>query len=68
MAQTFCSPFKRLFWETVRASRLQTMVKEFELKLFVYNMMLSSNSGSALFALEIAMRGQVVVQVRSNGG
>jgi hypothetical protein len=40
MAETFFSGFKRLFGEVVQAKRFERMVKEIELKVWVYNLML----------------------------
>jgi len=40
MVETFFSGFKRLFGEAVHAKRFERMVKEIELKVWVYNLML----------------------------
>jgi len=40
MVEAFFSGFKRLFGEVVHAKRFEVMVKEIELKVWVYNLML----------------------------
>jgi len=40
MVSAFFSGFKRLFGEVVHAKRFEVMVKEIELKVWVYNLML----------------------------
>jgi len=40
MVETFFSGFKRLFGEAVSAKKFERMVKEIELKVWVYNLML----------------------------
>ncbi|MCR4405231.1 MAG: transposase, partial [Candidatus Acetothermia bacterium] len=40
MAETFFSGFKRMFGEVVSAKRFERMVREIELKVWVYNLML----------------------------
>jgi len=54
MAETFFSGFKRLFGKVVSAKRFERMVKEIELKVWVYNLMLglSAAPASALSAAE----------------
>lgn len=47
MAETFFSGFKRLFGEVVQAVRFERMVKEIELKVWVYNLMLGLALASA---------------------
>jgi hypothetical protein len=47
MAETFFSGFKRLFGEVVSAKRFERMVKEIELKVWVYNLMLGLAAASA---------------------
>ena len=48
MAETFFSGFKRLFGEVVHAKRFERMVKEIELKVWVYNLMLGLAVAPAL--------------------
>jgi hypothetical protein len=50
MAETFFSGFKRLFGEVVSAKRFERMVKEIELKVWVYNLMLGLALAPALAA------------------
>ena len=52
MAETFFSGFKRLFGEVVSAKRFERMVKEIELKVWVYNLMLGLAVAPALSAAE----------------
>jgi len=52
MAETFFSGFKRLFGEVVSAKKFERMVKEIELKVWVYNLMLGLTPASALPAAE----------------
>ena len=40
MAETFFSGFKRLFGEVVQAERLERMVAELPLKVWVYNLLI----------------------------
>jgi transposase len=49
-AETFFSGFKRLFGEVVQAKRFERMVKEIELKVRVYNLMLGLALAPALSA------------------
>jgi hypothetical protein len=50
MVGTFFSGFKRLFGEVVQAKRFERMVKEIELKVWVYNLMLGLALAPALAA------------------
>jgi len=50
MAETFFSGFKRLFSEVVHAKEFERMVKEIELKVWVYNLMLGLTVVPALAA------------------
>ena len=52
MAETFFSGFKQLFGEVVSAKKFERMVKEIELKVWVYNLMLGLTPASALSAAE----------------
>jgi len=52
MAETFFSGFKRLFGEVVHAKKFERMVKEMELKVWVYNLMLGLPAAPALSAVE----------------
>jgi hypothetical protein len=47
VVESFFSGFKRLFGEVVHASRFEAMVKEIELKVWVYNLMLGLGDVSA---------------------
>jgi hypothetical protein len=51
MVEAFFSGFKRLFGEVVHAKRFEVMVKEIELKVWVYNLMLGLGEVSALSAV-----------------
>ena len=44
--------FKRLFGEVVSAKRFERMVREIELTVWVYNLMLGLLAAPALFAAE----------------
>lgn len=52
MTETFSAGFRRLFGEVAHTKRFERMVKEIELKVWVYNLMLSLAATSALFAME----------------
>lgn len=51
-AETFFSGFKRLSGEVVSAKKFERMVKEIELKVWVYNLMLGLTPAPALSAAE----------------
>ena len=50
VAEALFSGFKRLFGEVVSAKRFERMVKEIELKVWVYNLMLGLALAPALSA------------------
>lgn len=52
MAETFFSGFKRLFGEVVSAKKFERMVKEIELKVWVYNLMLGLTAAPAFSSAE----------------
>ena len=51
MAETFFSGFKRLFGEVVMAKKFARMVKEIELKVWVYTLMMNLPPAPALSAV-----------------